>query len=534
MVIHTIFRCKFITYFLYYLIIGGKKQGANLLLQQIICYFAVVMKCPFYISLLLCYLLGLAACTGPVILDEEKTPETETEQDNTVPERDPVPIVHEGTYNSPYSIAEAQTLKRGKDIWIEGYIVGCVTGSMKNGCDFSEEASTMSNILLSDTFPTGSEYDYLYCLPIELPKGSREQNNLNLYDNPNNYHRKVRIQGKLTLYFKEVGMMEVSQYIFCDEIDNEDKEGDENETPDITPDDTLTTEEPSVRDSVSIIHEGTYNSPYTIAEAQTLGHGKGVWIEGYIVGSVTGSMKSGCNFTAQATTLSNILLADTFPLGGENDYLKCLPIELPNNSAEREDLNLYDNPDNYHRKVRIEGDITLYYKVVGIKEISDYSFGEDEDEDEDEDENEDENEDEDSEEPDTPYNPDETRQDTLNIAEGIKMQKEDGYEQARIKGYIVGYAKGNKSIVYIDSETVTTSKARENVVLADNIDERDNTKVIIVKLPKGFIRDEVNLYDNPQNLHKQLTVTGMMTPYYGLAGCTETLGAENRERFLLE
>ena len=372
MVIHTIFRCKFITYFLYYLIIGGKKQGANLLLQQIICYFAVVMKCPFYISLLLCCLLGLAACTGPVILDEEKTPETETEQDNTVPERDPVPIVHEGTYNSPYSIAEAQTL----------------------------------------------------------------------------------------------------------------------------------------------------------------GHGKGVWIEGYIVGSVTGSMKSGCNFTVQATTLSNILLADTFPLGGENDYLKCLPIELPNNSAEREDLNLYDNPDNYHRKVRIEGDITLYYKVVGIKEISDYSFGGDEDEDEDENEND--NKDEDSEEPDTPYNPDETRQDTLNIAEGIKMQKEDGYEQARIKGYIVGYAKGNKSIVYIDSETVTTSKARENVVLADNIDERDNTKVIIVKLPKGFIRDEVNLYDNPQNLHKQLTVTGMMTPYYGLAGCTETLGAENRERFLLE
>lgn len=370
MVIHTIFRCKFITYFLYYLIIGGKKQGANLLLQQIICYFAVVMKCPFYISLLLCCIFGLAACTGPVILDEEE--KTEAEQGSTVPVRDSVPIIHEGTYDSPYTIAEAQTLGHGKSVWIEGYIVGCVSGSMKNGCNYTRKATTLSNILLADTFPTGTDYDYLYCLPVELP----------------------------------------------------------------------------------------------------------------------------------------------------------------NNSAERDDLNIYDNPDNYHRKVRIEGDITLYYNVVGLKGVCDYSFA---DEIENEDEDEEIFDDEEPEiQPDTPNDPDATRQDTLSIAEGIKMQREDGYEQAIIRGYIVGYAKGNKSIAFIEPGTEITKIARENIVLADNIDERDNTRVIIVKLPKGFVRNEVNLYDNPHNLHKRLTVTGMMTPYYGLAGCSGTLGAENRDRFLLE
>ena len=294
------------------------------------------------------------------------------------------------------------------------------------------------------------------------------------------------------------------------------------------------TEQEHKRDSVPIIHNGTYSSPYSIAEAQTLGHAKSVWIEGYIVGSVSGSMKSGCNYTKETNTVSNILLADTFPTGSEYDHLYCMPVELPSNSMERDALNLYDNPDNYHRQVRIEGDITLYYKVTGIKNITDYTF---ESADDDEDENDDEDverEEDKPEKPEEPIDPDATRKDTLSIAEGIRLQSETDYNQVYINGYIVGYAKGNNSIAYIDDATKTTSTARGNIVLADDINERDNTKIIIVELPKGIIRNEVNLYDNPQNLHKRLTVKGRMISYYGLAGCTGTLGVENRELFLLE
>ena len=294
------------------------------------------------------------------------------------------------------------------------------------------------------------------------------------------------------------------------------------------------TEQEHKRDSVPIIHNGTYSSPYSIAEAQTLKRAKSIWIEGYIVGSVSGSMKSGCNYTKETNTVSNILLADTFPTGSEYDHLYCMPVELPSNSMERDNLNLYDNPDNYHRKVRIEGDITLYYKVTGIKNITDYTF-ESADDDEDENDDEDvESEEDKPEKPEEPIDPDATRKDTLSIAEGIRLQSETDYNQVYINGYIVGYAKGNNSIAYIDDATKITSTARGNIVLADDINERDNTKIIIVELPKGIIRNEVNLYDNPQNLHKRLTVKGRMMPYYGLAGCTGTLGVENRELFLLE
>ena len=77
----------------------------NLLLLQIICYFATVMKYPFYISLLLAYLCGMVACTGPVILEEEQeeTENTGKGKDKSEDEQtwQPVPITHEGTYDSP-------------------------------------------------------------------------------------------------------------------------------------------------------------------------------------------------------------------------------------------------------------------------------------------------------------------------------------------------------------------------------------------------------------------------------------------------
>ena len=187
------------------------------------------MKCPFYISILLCGAIWLTSCTGPVILEEKAESGSQTSQEDTPTPQDTVAIIHEGTYTSPYSIAEAQTLGRGKRVWVEGYIVGCVSGSMKSGCNFTAEATTAANILLADTFPTGSENDYLYCMPVELPNGSTERDELNLYDHPDHYHRKVRIEGDITLYYSVVGIREVNEYIFFDEVENEDDNVDEDD-----------------------------------------------------------------------------------------------------------------------------------------------------------------------------------------------------------------------------------------------------------------------------------------------------------------
>ena len=281
--------------------------------------------------------------------------------------------------------------------------------------------------------------------------------------------------------------------------------------------------QPPTRDSVPIIHSGTYSSPYSIAEAQTLKRGKAVWIEGYIVGSVKNtSIKSGCNFTADATTASNILLADTFPTGNEYDYLYCMAIQLLHGSVERSDLNLYDNPSNYHRKVRIEGDLTQYISTPGMKEITDYVFCDEIESEEEGDDNENEEDNEDQEEPNLPHDPNATRQDTLSIAEAIKIQEEEGYEHVYIKGYIIGYTTTKQKVYYDLSKIGETKKtAKTNVILADNMEERDIYNMIAVEL-KGdsYIQQAVNLVDNPQNLYKRLTVKGATQEYKGFYGCT--------------
>ena len=283
------------------------------------------------------------------------------------------------------------------------------------------------------------------------------------------------------------------------------------------------------RDSVPIIHEGTRTSPYSIAEAQTLRRGRGVWIEGYIVGCVKGSMKSGCNYTSEATTTANILLADTLPTGNEEDYLYCLPVELPNGDIRME-LNLYDNPENYHCKVRIAGDLTLYYSVVGLKEIADYTWDTD-DENDNEDENEDDNEDDDEDDDDNDDDdedyddddPNRTTSDTLSIAEGIRIQNQG--KQYYIRGYIVGFFS-RSSFRFNPSEEEINKSVKNNVVLADSIGETDPNRVIIVELTKDTaLRRYVNLLDNPQNLNKRLTVKGMLIDYEETSyhGCMKTL-----------
>lgn len=270
-------------------------------------------------------------------------------------------------------------------------------------------------------------------------------------------------------------------------------------------------------DSVPIVHEGTYDSPYTVAEAQCVGRAVAVWVEGYVVGTVKGSMKSGCDYTAAAVTQANILLADTFPTGAEYDYRYCIPVELSGQADVRDELNLYDNPDIYHSKLRIQGDIKLYYSVAGMRNVLGYvdenenvNENVDENEDEDMDDNEDEDE----------VTDDSSKECPLSIAQGILLQDDRNYNQVWIRGYIVGYTTRNRK-VYTDLTDIKVT-ARTNVLLADEVGETDPERMIAVELKSdSYIAKVVNLYDHPDNMHRQLTVKGRMLPWRDMYGCVE-------------
>lgn len=119
---------------------------------------------------------------------------------------------------------------------------------------------------------------------------------------------------------------------------------------------------------------GSEADPYGVDQAITVynqGGATGVYVEGYIVGSVDGqSIQSGAHFSTEAASATNILLA---PTATETDLGKCIPVQLPSGSV-RSALNLAANPENLGKHVTLCGNIEKYFGVAGLKSTSSYKF----------------------------------------------------------------------------------------------------------------------------------------------------------------
>ena len=273
--------------------------------------------------------------------------------------------------------------------------------------------------------------------------------------------------------------------------------------PAVTPTDTL-----PATDTVAIVHSGADGDPYTVAEAQVVAFAREVWVEGYVVGTVKGSMATGCQWETPFTVSSNILLADTFPAF----YYQCMPVELKEGSLYQYGLSLVHNPDILHERRRVKGDIDTYFRVPGIRNVKIVSKPRADDSDDN---------------PIDSVQAGESIAAPLSVAEAIAAQGDGNYAAVKwVTGYIVGISTGKNAIVLLDSVNVNDVSVNSNVLLADSIGESE--KVIAVKLSSGCIREDVNLADHPENLWKRLTVNGTLKPYNNLPGVVDVLGTGRR------
>lgn len=121
--------------------------------------------------------------------------------------------------------------------------------------------------------------------------------------------------------------------------------------------------------------DGSRDNPFTVSDVQTLGKIYDIedaWVEGYIVGWISGSAyPSGARFTSNSAGNTNLLLADSI---FETNPSNCIPVQLPNNSLVRKELNLSDYPQNWKRYIKLRGDIKDYFKVTGMKNTSTYEW----------------------------------------------------------------------------------------------------------------------------------------------------------------
>ena len=111
------------------------------------------------------------------------------------------------------TVGEAmQRAADGSEVVIKGYIVGYTASSMSNASFSIPNDKANTNMLLSDT---PDEFDELCCLPVELPTTGRNLRGLlNLYDHPEYFNQYIAIQGKLTTYFRVVGLKSPTAFAF--------------------------------------------------------------------------------------------------------------------------------------------------------------------------------------------------------------------------------------------------------------------------------------------------------------------------------
>ena len=116
--------------------------------------------------------------------------------------------------------------------------------------------------------------------------------------------------------------------------------------------------------------KGSRSAPYSIAEAKAKEGQTAVWVNGYIVGSFTGT---GVNsFTPEPASAKRTVLAIA-----DHQYESAIsaifPVELPIGKL-RDEVNLLDNPNNLGKRIIIKGNIEKYYSAPGLKNPKEFTF----------------------------------------------------------------------------------------------------------------------------------------------------------------
>lgn len=284
-----------------------------------------------------------------------------------------VMITEKGQKDDPYTISEAmEVMDQGAAGWVTGYIVGSVKAGVNDVTSnsdviFGADAEMDNNILIA---ASPDETDWSKCLAVELPQGSAFRASVNLVDNPDVLKKAILVNGNLATFLGMPGITGNGGTANDVEVDGVTIGG--GDTP-----------EPGPGEGIAN-GDGTESKPYSASQvnAMTTATGTnlyvGVWVSGYIVGYVDTGIKTYASdessmFTAPATVATNLLLANT---PDEKDWNKCISVNLPSNTDARTQLNLKDNPGNLGKLLTIQGTVTRYVGISGVKEPTAFTLGE--------------------------------------------------------------------------------------------------------------------------------------------------------------
>ena len=274
----------------------------------------------------------------------------------------------DGTKENPYTVEQIMSsTENQEDVWVEGYVVGYIPDvKFEEGVygDTPTAGSTNysngTNMLLSSA-PAGEASD-VNSIPVGLSTAVRPV--LAISKNPAIYGKRVKVKGNLETYFQKRGIKSVSEYEIIGE------EGG-NDTPEPTP-------TPTPGGS----GDGTEANPYDVAFVTGTSDGEDyteVWVTGYVVGYVPGVSWNDAVFGTEPTEGStnysngtNCILSSEPPTS--STLSTSIPAGLSTTGDVRATIAVGKNPSIYGKKVALKGDITKYFGIRGVKNVSGYKI----------------------------------------------------------------------------------------------------------------------------------------------------------------
>ena len=228
-----------------------------------------------------------------------------------------------GAKDNPYTVEQAideQSKGLTASGWVKGYIVGAVAPEVEDvtsNDDIQWEAPTiLANSLVIAPEPTVQ--DYSKCLVVMLTSGSAFQQVGNLRDNPANLGKEIMVNGSFGEVLGTYGITGNTGTTDSFQIDGVEAAG--SEFPE---------------------GDGQEATPYNVAQivamnptSTTAAVESGVWVKGYIVGSMpTGGSSttlSGTNFNTDDAATTNLVLG---PTPDCTDPSRCVGVQLPAGSV---------------------------------------------------------------------------------------------------------------------------------------------------------------------------------------------------------
>lgn len=404
-----------------------------------------------------------------------------------------------GTKENPYTVPqaieeeEAGILSSG---WIKGYIVGAVAPEVET-VSSNDDIEWTAPTILDNTLviaPSATTSNYNECLVVTLPSGSVFQQLGNLADHPENLGREILLAGNLAKNFGTWGITgnngSASEFAI-DGVNIENGEIPSGDGQEATP----------------------YNVTQIVAmnpSSTTVAVENGVWVKGYIVGSMpTGgasTVLSGTVFGLDDAATTNLVLG---PTPDCTDYTKCVGVQLP--ISMRDALALANKPGNLGKPLAVKGDIMKYCGGPGVKNLTANVFEGGSD---------------------TPVTPPVTGDvpsgngqsaTPYNVAQIRALNPSSTTDAVETcvwgKGYIVGFMPtGGSSTTLTGAVFGTAEAATTNIVLGPTADCKDPNQCIGIQLPSGSVRSALNLADNPGNIGKLVSLKGDVMKYCGGPG----------------